>query len=118
MLKIRLKNHEGEEIELTPLNFPTICSPLPPRVKVDYPHLGDLQLPDSLDDNSGTIEILIIAADYYWYLVRGENAKGEDGSTAVSIKLGWLFFSPLPDSVVAYFVIKLGHFRTLSVCCS
>ena len=98
VLKLRLKKHEGEEIELTALNFPTICSPLPSKVRVDYPHLEDLQLVDDLDDSNGRINVLI-GVDNYWNLVSGETVKGEDGPTAVSSKFGWLLSGPLRDSV-------------------
>ena len=39
LVRFRLKNHVGEEIEITALSYPTICSPLPSKVKVNYPHL-------------------------------------------------------------------------------
>ena len=68
VVKLRLKKHEGEEVEITALNYPIICSPLPSKVKVDYPHLEDLQLADSLNDNYGTIDVLI-GCDYYWEIV-------------------------------------------------
>ena len=32
---------------------------------MDYPHLEDLQLADSLNDNCGAIDVLI-GSDYYW----------------------------------------------------
>ena len=46
-------------MEITALNYPIICSPLPSKVKVDYPHLEDLQLAESLNDNYRTIDIHI-----------------------------------------------------------
>lgn len=46
-------------MEITALNYPIICSPLPSKVKVDYPHLEDLQLAESLDDNYRTIDITL-----------------------------------------------------------
>ena len=64
-VRLRLKNHVGEETEINALSYPTICSPLPSKVKVNYPHLEGLALADSLDDSCGDIDILI-GSDYYW----------------------------------------------------
>ena len=71
LVRFRLKNHVGEEIEITALSYPTICSPLPSKVKVNYPHLEGLALADSLNDSCGDIDI-VIGSDYYWDLVSGE----------------------------------------------
>jgi len=60
----RLRKHEGEEVEVTALNYPIICFPLSSKVEVNYPHLENLQLADSLNDNCGTIDVLI-GSDYY-----------------------------------------------------
>ena len=82
------------------MSYPTICSPLPSKVKVNYPHLEGLALADSLDDSCGDIDILI-GSDYYWDLVSGETIRGDSGPTAVSSKFGWLLSGPLRDSVTA-----------------
>ena len=100
VVKLRLKNHDNEEVEISALNYPTICSPLPSKVKVDYPHLGGLQLADSLDDSYGTIDILI-GTDHYWDVVTGETVRGDSGPTAVSSKFGWLLSGALRESVIA-----------------
>lgn len=47
VVKLWLRKHEGEEVKVTALNYPIICSPLPLKVEVNYPHLEDLQLADS-----------------------------------------------------------------------
>ena len=94
LVRLRLKNHVGEETEITALSYPTICSPLPSKVKVNYPHLEGLALADSLDDSCGDIDILI-GSDYYWDLVSGETIRGDSGPTAVSSKFGWLLSGPL-----------------------
>ena len=100
VVKLRLKKDEGEEVEVTALNYPIICSPLPSKVEVNYPHLEDLQLADSLNDNCGAIDVLI-GSDYYWEIVSGETVRGDCGPTAVSSKFGWLLSGPLPDSVTS-----------------
>ena len=103
VVKLRLRKNEGEEVEVTPLNYPIICSPLPSKVEVNYPHLEDLQLADSLNDNCGAIDVLI-GSDYYWEIVSGETVRGDCGPTAVSSKFGWLLAGPLRDSVTSYTV--------------
>ena len=69
LVGLQLKNHVGEETEITSLSYPTICSPLPSKVKVNYPHLEGLALADSLDDSCGDIDVGI-GSDYFWDLVR------------------------------------------------
>ena len=100
VLKLRLKNHDNEEVEISALNCLTICSPLPSKVKVDYPRLEGLQLADSLDDSYGAIDILI-GTDHYWDVVTGETVRGDSGPTAVSSNFGWLLSGALRESVTA-----------------
>ena len=69
VVKLRLRKNEGEEVEVTALNYPTICSPLPLKAEVSIPHLEDLQLADSLNNNCGAIDVLI-GSDYYWNCMR------------------------------------------------
>jgi len=76
LVRLRLKNHVGEETKITALSYPTICSPLPSKVKVNYLHLKGLAPADTLDDSCGDIDILI-AADYYSDLVSGEMIRGD-----------------------------------------
>ena len=85
VVKLRLRRNEGEEIEVTAFNYPIICSPLPSKVEVNYPHLEALQLADSLSDNYGAIDVLI-GSDYYWEIVSGETVCRDCGPTAVSSK--------------------------------
>ena len=82
------------------MNYPIICSPLPSKVEVDYPHLEDLQLAESLDDNYRTIDIHI-GCYYYWEIVSGKTLKGDSGPTTVLSKLVWLLSGPLRDSVTS-----------------
>ena len=74
LVRLRLKNHVGEEIEITSSSYPTICSPLSSKFKVNYPHLEGLVLADSLDDSCGDIDILI-GSDYCWDLVSRETIQ-------------------------------------------
>lgn len=90
--KFNIENKNGsEEVEITAINFPIICSPLNSKVNTNYTHLEGLELADFGDDvdDSNTIDILI-GSDYYWDIVTGDVVKGESGPTAVSSKLGWL----------------------------
>jgi hypothetical protein len=59
-IQLVFENSSGEKIDLTALSIPVICSPLPPAVDVDYPHLEGLELADTQDeDNESRIDILI-----------------------------------------------------------
>ena len=100
VVKIRLRKNEGEEVEVTSLNYPIIGSPLPSKVEVNYPHLEDLQFAESLNDNYGAIDVLI-GSRYYYEIVSGETVRTDCGPTAVSSKFGWLLSGPLRDSVTS-----------------
>ena len=82
------------------MNYPIVCSPLPSKVKVDYPHLEDLQLAESLNDNYRTIDIHI-GCYYYWEIASGKTLKGDSGPTTVLSKFVWLLSGPLRDSVTS-----------------
>ena len=90
VVKLRLQKQGNEEIEITALNFPVICSPLPAKVEINCPHLEGLELADNFD--------ILIGSDHYWEIVTGDIVKGKAGPTAVSSKLGWLLSGPLPES--------------------
>ena len=93
-VQLVLENSSGEKIDLTALSVPVICSPLPPAVDVDYPHLEGLELADPLDeDNESRIDILI-GSDFYWNIVTGDIIRGGSGPIAVRSKLGWLLTGP------------------------
>ena len=93
-VQLVLENSSGEKIDLTALSVPVICSPLPPAIDVDYPHLEGLELADPLDeDNESRIDILI-GSDFYWNIVTGDIIRGGSGPIAVRSKLGWLLTGP------------------------
>ena len=93
VITLPLRNKQNEYLEITALNFPVICSPLPKRVDInDYPHLQGLELADSSESQCG-IDILI-GSDHYWDIVTGETIRGNSGPTAISSKFGWLLSGP------------------------
>ena len=71
VLPLFLRSNENEDIMISALRFPVICSPLSTRIEVDqYPHLRGLQLADSSDSNE-CIDVLI-GSDHYWDIVKGD----------------------------------------------
>ena len=84
VVKLRLQKQGNEEIEITALNFPVICSPLPAKVEINCPHLEGLELADSFDEHHESIDILIGSESFN----TGDIVKGDAGPTAVSSKLG------------------------------
>ena len=98
VVTLPLRNNNNEYVEISALNFPVICSPLPKRVDVnEYPHLQDLELADRSEIGQDTIDILI-GSDYYWDIVTGESIRGEIGPAAVNSKFGWLLSRPTNSS--------------------
>ena len=86
--------HQGEPINISAMNSPLICSPLPSAIKVDnYPHLQGLQLADECDQLRD-IDILV-GSNLYWNIVTGDVVRAQGGPTAVSSKLGWLLLGPI-----------------------
>ena len=66
VVTLPLRSSKDEYVEISALNFPVICSPLPKRIDVTkYPHLADLDLADSSAIDQDSIDILI-GSDYYW----------------------------------------------------
>ena len=93
------KQNGSEEVEVTAINFPIICSPLNSKVNTNYVHLEGLELADfGGDDNESNSIDILIGADHYWDIVTGDVVKGESGPTAVSSKLGWLLSGRVPKS--------------------
>ncbi|XP_078374406.1 uncharacterized protein LOC144657946 [Oculina patagonica] len=101
LVKIRLnKPGLNEEVEISALSFPVICSSLQSKVDINkFPQLETLQLADEFNDgNNNSIDVLI-GSDHYWNIVHGETIRCESGPTAISSKLGWLLSGPGGESV-------------------
>ena len=92
VFNVSLRGCNGEEMQISALNFPVICSPLPTSIDLhDYPHLRELDLAD-LPESSNTqdsIDILV-GSDYYWDFVTGEALHRDSGPTAVNSIFGWM----------------------------
>ena len=100
VVTLPLRSSNDEYVEISALNFPVICSPLPKRIDVTkYPHLADLDLADSSAIDQDSIDILI-GSDYYWDIVTGESIRGEFGPTAINSKFGWLLSGPTDEQHV------------------
>lgn len=89
-----------EVFDVKCLSFPTICTPVPSKVNIEFPHLHGLDIGDNYNDEHGTIDILI-GMDYYWHFIDGDCVRGESGPTAMNSKFGWILSGPLyiEDSV-------------------
>ena len=98
-MKLQVRRSGCEDaIKISALTFPVICSPLPGKVSVNYPHLDGLELADEPFDAEGSIDILI-GCDYYWHFVTGETRRGDEGPIAVNSKLGWLLSGPVKGTL-------------------
>ena len=54
-------------------------------------------------DNQDNIDVFI-GSDYYWDIITGEVARGDDKLVAVSSKFGWVVSGPTKgDSGIAHF---------------
>lgn len=99
VVKLQVRRSGCEDaIKISALTFPVICSPLPGKVSVNYPHLDGLELADEPFDAEGSIDILI-GCDYYWHFVTGETRRGDEGPIAVNSKLGWLLSGPVKGTL-------------------
>ena len=122
LVKLTLQG-KNEDIEISALCFPKICSPLPTTLDLTrYPHLQGLQLADVniAEGNHANIDILI-GSDYYFDVVTGEIIRGVSGPVAVNSKFGWVVSGPTHEKdtitgvAVANLVIeKTGPFSTES----
>lgn len=96
LVQLQLKrpgSSNDELISISALTFPVLCSPLPSRVQINFPHLEGLELADDLNGSQESIDVLV-GSDFYWDIVTGDTVVG-DGPTAVSSKLGWLLSGPV-----------------------
>ena len=105
VVKIRINKpgfSENDEVQISALSFPVICSAIPSKVDVSkFPHLESLELADDFDNgNDDSIDILI-GSDHYWNIVQGETIRSdsESGPIAVRSKLGWILSGPSGESV-------------------
>ena len=108
LIKLRLQRKHGEDVNISALSFEAICSPVPSKVSLhEHPHLLDLDLADCISgnmDSQDNIDVLI-GSDYYWDIITGEVARGDDKLVAVSSKFGWLVSGPTKgDSGTAHFI--------------
>ena len=95
LVKLSLQGKD-EEMEISALCFPKICSPLATNLDVSrYPHLQDLDLADVniVEGSQPNIDILI-GSDYYFDIITGEIVRGDSGPVAVSSKFGWVVSGP------------------------
>lgn len=100
VVTLPLLSNKDEYVEISALNFPVICLPLPKRIDVTkYPHLTDLDLADRSVIDQDSIDILI-GSDYYWDIVTGESIRSEFGPTAINSKFGWLLSGPTKEQYV------------------
>ena len=107
LIKLRLQGKHGEDVNISALSFEAICSPVPSKVSLhEHPHLLYLHLADCISgnmDSQDNIDVLI-GSDYYWDIITGEVARGDDKLVAVSSKFGWLVSGPTKgDSGTAHF---------------
>ena len=109
LIKLRLQGKHGEDVNISALSFEAICSPVPSKVSLhEHPHLLDLDLADCISgnmDSQDNIDVLI-GSDYYWDIITGEVARGDDKLGAVSSKFGWLVSGPKKGDSGAF------HFTT------
>ena len=88
-----LRGHANDETQISVLNFPVICSPLPASVDIlDYPHTRELDLADFFEGQGSqhdTIDVLI-GSDYYWNIVTGETTRGDSGLVAINSVFRWM----------------------------
>lgn len=43
---------------------------------------------------------ILIGCDQHWNLVTGEVRRGEEGPTAIKIKLGWVLSGPVKETII------------------
>ena len=107
LIKLRLQGKHGEDVNIPALSFEAICSLVTSKVSLhEHPHLLYLDRADCISgnmDSQDNIDVLI-GSDYYWDIITGEVARGDDKLVAVSSKSGWLVSGPTKgDSGTAYF---------------
>ena len=116
LVKLSFRGKE-DNVEISALCFPKICSPLSASLDVSrYPHLQGLDFADAsvVDGSQQNIDILI-GSDFYFEILTGEVVRGDRGFVAVNSKFGWVVSGPtlergkMSDMSVANLVIeKIG----------
>ena len=96
LITVRLQAKHGEEVKISTLSFPAICSPLQVPVELDkYPHLQDLDLADASSPEQSSDVDMLIGSDYYWGVINGDLKCSGNGPVAVGSKFGWLLSGPV-----------------------
>ena len=107
LMKLRLQGKNDEDVNISALSFESICSPVPSKVSLhEHSHLLDLDLADCISgnmDSQDNIDVLT-GSDYYWDIITGEVARGDDKLVAVNSKFEWRMSGPTKrDSGTAHF---------------
>ena len=95
--QIYVKTKSGE-LPITVLIVPTIATPLRNTLKTNVTqllHLRGLPLGHPVMRDGSFKISLLIGSDHYWDIVEDHIIRG-NGLTAMSSKLGYLLFGPLP----------------------
>ena len=101
VVELELQSQSGESVKISATCYPVICSPLPTKMNVDYPHLKGLNLAEDFNDGNDTIDILL-GSDVYWEVVTGEVIKGQSGPVAVKSIFGWLLSGKIDSYAPRY----------------
>ena len=101
LVKVHLsKPGLNEEVEISALSFPVICSSLQSKVDINkFSQLETVELADDFNDGSNDSIDILIGSDNYWNIVHGETIRCKSGPIAISSKLGWLLSAPGGESV-------------------
>ena len=98
-------NNYRNEVEITALFVPEICTPLPASIDIDkFPYLQGYELADSYTNMQNFTERpinLLIGSDQYYDIVTGDTVKNLDtgkGPVAVSSIFGYLIFGPTQEN--------------------
>ena len=97
LIKLRLQGKHDQDVNISALSLEAICSPVPSKVSFhEHPHVLDLDLADCISGNMDSqynIDVLI-GSDYYWDIITGEVARGDDKLVAASSKFEWRMSGP------------------------
>ena len=109
LIKWRLQGKHGEDVNISALSFEAICSPVPSKVSLhEHPRLQNLDLANCISgymNSQDNIDVLI-SSDYYWDIIAGEVASGDEKLVAISSTFGWLLSRPKKGNT------RTAHFTT------